>query len=721
MVQDGFRRDVAHRQLRRGTGPTSASLSSLSLSANDSTESLFGPSASLAELSAYFKDFQNSLRAKLRYYAPATAKVLTDLDKGVAKRRTTHGEALRKLGEMKARWERVNKRVNKVEDDMKAVEKALNEEADHAQAGTGGVVPEEHVGRTSPFRRLANKLSSKGSPVGLNSTPTRPPPRFSAGGAGPLDSPSSVRSSPAGTPTAQGFSAKGTPPTRPPRSLLRNGATPPSTASLTGSAQPSLSTPPPRTPSGLHHQRSSSALGSSFAGYGGGSGSGGGGGGGAGGRSVRAPSPAMSNGSGYGAPKPRWNISVKRDDHDDKLETLRTSVTKSRPPISGRGYTPARSGAPPPSGRHSSMGFRSVSRQSQGGGMVRSTSSQFGRPGSPTWSEVSSASGIHRDRPETPGSRIPMPSPGGGVMGRSTTPFSSLHGTGSTSLMQRAMTPTAGVGLGLASSVGRPPSRAGGGGAGSKLPTPARPASRAGQSQRRGSVAYSVGPDGGLSPPRAPSPTHSVASTAYSNHHWRGAPTPEPQLEARAKRMSFLRQPQAKAPPMPPMPQTWRSTSGSGPATPSRMSARPPSRLGAAAGAKPSGLTFPATYPEGYYQPNPADPLDTAVAAVVNALPMEVGMRRIDLHWTRAELDHKETFQARYAIGAGEDEDGLEVGGSKAVVCKLVDRLGPRSRDPGGAGSKAQGKKVLVQVGRGLGAGWQELEGYCLGRMARGG
>lgn len=261
--------------------------------------------------------------------------------------------------------------------------------------------------------------------------------------------------------------------------------------------------------------------------------------------------------------------------------------------------------------------------------------------------------------------------------------------------------------------MGRPPSRAGGG---SKLPTPVRPSSRAGQNPRRSSAAYSVGPDGGLSPPRAPSPAHSVASTTLSSgpSYWRGAPTPEPQLAAQAKRMSFLRQPQAKAPPMPALPANWRSTSGAS------VGSRPPSR-GAAAKSSSAGtgpVTFPATYPAGSYQPNPADPLDCAVAAVVNGLPMGVSVRRVDVHWTRAEVGQRETFQARYAIGGGRGEEEGEAG--KTVVCKLVERLGPRGREKeAGSGAKG-GKKVVVQVGRGLGAGWQELEGHCLGVMARG-
>lgn len=125
-------------------------------------------------------------------------------------------------------------------------------------------------------------------------------------------------------------------------------------------------------------------------------------------------------------------------------------------------------------------------------------------------------------------------------------------------------------------------------------------------------------------------------------------------------------------------------------------------------------MAFPSTYSAGSYQPNPADSLDSAVAEAVNGLPMEVTVRRVDPHWTRAELDNKETFQARYAIGVAEEEEGA----GKTVTCKLVERLGPRGREAGGGKG---GKKVVVSVGRGLGAGWQELEGYCLGVMARGG
>lgn len=146
----------------------------------------------------------------------------------------------------------------------------------------------------------------------------------------------------------------------------------------------------------------------------------------------------------------------------------------------------------------------------------------------------------------------------------------------------------------------------------------------------------------------------SPTAHAYDRSH-----TPEPHISP-TKRSSVA--PRSPAPPVPSIPALHR------------IHSLAPSRPFLAA--------------DDLYDPNHLDPLDVAISLVVNALPYPVYVDRLDpplLH--RAPVG--EIPAARYYIGAESN---------KAVLCKLVDRLGARAR--GGQ------KRVLVRSR----TGWVDLE-----------
>lgn len=97
---------------------------------------------------------------------------------------------------------------------------------------------------------------------------------------------------------------------------------------------------------------------------------------------------------------------------------------------------------------------------------------------------------------------------------------------------------------------------------------------------------------------------------------------------------------------------------------------------------------------DGSYGPNPVDPLDTHIARVVNALPVQVRTIRLDAPFTVAQVSVLELLSAKYVFEYGSVA-------TSAVICKLVDKVGPRAQ-------KGE-KKVLVRSG----TGWQELASFC--------
>ncbi|GAA5993195.1 hypothetical protein JCM11641_007217 [Rhodosporidiobolus odoratus] len=621
-----------------------------------------------AQLSS-FAALQKSLTAKLKYYSPATDRVLKILGKGIADRSTKNGEALRRYSEMKARWRNVRERISRAEAEMKGVEEILRE-----QAGTAANQQQERTkqseygstltpprpdgtspGRLSPMRRLANKLSPR-SETPSSASPSRRtglPPSASSPSLSGLRSPSSTGQYAAMRASTSSSAAGPTPP-RPPKSLKR-------LVSESQAGSPTA-TPPPRTPHALSHRRSASALSASVPSSATSSVFG-----------TRSARPARHPASPTPADgRPRWNVSTKRT--EEERETLRQSAMGS-----GR---PSLAGAFPPSasknGRHSAMGLRPSSRMSLASSMSRSYGlNSAARPISPAFSDASSVA--HRERPQTPGSKIPMPS---SAIKRSTTPFSSLDDPEPTSLLQRALSPTPS----LASSTSRlpltraTPSSA----ARSRLPTP-----------------------GALSPSRPTSP----ALSAASSNRWRGQ-TPEPSLMAQAQRLAHVRPPPSasRPPPVPRVPSAFRTSDvhgtpragGSNGSSGRPSLSRPPSSLSTSRYGAMTPLPPIAGQPtDGSYTPNPHDPLDQSISLILSSLPLMLYTIRIDPHISRSQTAQMELFQARYQFSLHLLDDSR-----RAVMCKLVDRLGPRAR--------RGEKKVLARVG----GGWQDLEAHLLGLLA---
>ncbi|ORY64737.1 hypothetical protein BCR35DRAFT_334648 [Leucosporidium creatinivorum] len=640
--------DIKRRKAKSSASSLDPSRSPPANLTRSASSSFFGDPASIQPLLSSFVALHQSLHAKVKYYSPACDRVLKILGKGIADRKTKNGEVLRKFGEMKTRWRDLLERITRIELEMRGVEDMLRESAGPLPEATGarGSLPtsrsESNIqtpGGISPFRRLANKVT-RSSP---NTTPTSSASR-------PLeDSPDPARPA-----TASGMYPSSQTPPRPPKSTRRL---------VSGGLSPSNT--PPRTPLTLTHRRSASAMNldvpgsastslSSSMGIR---------------PSRRAPSPAPS---ANGSEKPRWNISTKRG---DERETLRSSISGSRPPLS---MSASSSSLALSTGRTSALGMRRPSsRQSNplqrsfyGGG-----GGAGGRPVSPAFSDASSS--FVRDRPSTP-SRIPIPASATRRM--STGPFSSLDDPEPSSLLQRAMSPTP-----SSTSAYRPLG-----------------ASRGASSSRN-----HLSTPGGLSPPRASSPTPSSTSTSFRYR----AQTPEPNLMAQAKRMSNVRLPQSSLrttrPPVPTVPSSYRRESL---ATPRPSSVVTPRRPSTALSSRTEGVTSPtptgydSSPPTGSYTPNPIDPLDVAVSQIVNSLPLHLDVERVDPPFNRIQVAQAEILQAKYyfTMGGGRSVEQQV----KPLMCKLVDKVGPRA-------SKGE-KKVLVRVG----TGWQGLDAYGMSLLA---
>lgn len=361
--------------------------------------------------------------------------------------------------------------------------------------------------------------------------------------------------------------------------------------------------------------------------------------------SRRAVSPEPS---GSTIDRPRWSYSLKPT--RDRSET--PGLTQPLP-------SPHNA-----SGRTSALGSRRPSsRMSIGNGLSRSYHGE--RPVSPAFSDASST--LIRDRPSTP-SKIPLPA---SVQRRqSTSTFSDLYDPADqhSTIMQRVMSPSSGSSQRTPLNVSR--------GAGS----------------RRLSVASGLGVSQ-TSSARAPSPGLSASSRS------RGTMTPEPRIAAQARRLSHARMLSSptRPPPVPRVPSNYRRESMMSLAGPQAHVS-----IGDDHSQRPQ-----------VYVPNRLDPLDIAVAHIVNAgLPTTVRCSRADPPLTLAQAGQCETWTARYQIDIVSVDVGVGVGSStvvienKPVMCKLVDKVGPRT---------VKGdKKVLVRTG----AGWQEFESFVLALLA---
>ena len=613
-------------------------------------------------LLASFKDLHQSLRAKVKYYAPATERVLAILERGISDRHTKNGEVLRRFGDMQAQWKGLQERVELVEHEMQQVERLLS------SAATPSARPSEHgstltpprefatPGRRSPLRRSPSAFESLSLGHPPSATPTRSGP-LQTSASSPTVATLGTVSSPDKPLRTSTSSSRPTPP-RPPKSLKR--------LVSESQASPPAALTPPRAPFSLSHRRSASAMSSSYSGLG---------------SSLSTPYDPRSSMHGRRpvsptpdavlGSRPRWNGSVKPLDEREVLAS-------SSKPRSGR--------------LSAASARRPSSRASLTSSMARSHGAGTGsaRPASPAFSDASSSA--FRERPETP-SRIPRPSSAmrrqSGVFGFDDPDASTLFG--------RAVSPTPSA----SANASRPPLSA----------------------SSRYSLSRSMGP-----PPtsarrlsttttgngRAPSsrPT-SPALSASSSSYYRSTQTPEPSLMAHVQRLAGMRAPpsaSSRPPPVPRVPSSYRqdvqTTPRAGTAASAGRLSRPASSLSARRTDRSTSPLPPSGEP-GAYSPNPLDPLDTSIASLVNSLPLLLHVERVDP--PLSPYATVELYSARYVFAlpdapttstARDDKQG------KAVMCKLVDRVGPRAR-------KGE-KKVLVRVG----GGWQDLEGFALGLLA---
>lgn len=137
-----------------------------------------------------------SYAAKKKHYVPAITKVLSVLDKGAQDRVTKNGECLRRHAESTQRWQKLQDRIHRTDDEMERVRRVLqyddfapSENGSNASGktsmskngylgvsssgnGSGSIIktPSSLSRSMSPFRKLARKI--KGSPK----TPTMSTP-----------------------------------------------------------------------------------------------------------------------------------------------------------------------------------------------------------------------------------------------------------------------------------------------------------------------------------------------------------------------------------------------------------------------------------------------------------------------------------------------------------------------------------------------------------------
>ncbi|GAA5917383.1 hypothetical protein JCM8208_003894 [Rhodotorula glutinis] len=607
-------------------------------------------------LLASCKDLHQSLRAKVKYYAPATERVLAILKRGITERSTKNGEVLRRFGDMQAQWKGLQERVELVEHEMQQVERLLSSAATPSsrpsEHGSTLTPPREFAtpGRRSPLRRSPSAFESLSLGHPPSATPTRGGP-LQTSASSPTVATLGTVSSPDNPLRASTTSNTRPTPPRPPKSLKR--------LVSESQASPPAALTPPRAPFSLSHRRSASAMSSSYSGLG---------------SSLNTPFDPRSSVHGRRpvsptpdavlGSRPRWNASVKPLDEREVL----ASASKPR------------------SGRLSAASARRPSsRASLTSSVARSYGAGAARPVSPAFSDASSSA--FRERPETP-SRIPRPS---SAMRRQSGVFG-LDDPDASTLFPRAVSPTPSA----TPSASRPPLSA------SSRYSLSRSMGPPPSSSRRLS---STPASGRTSSSRPTSPALSASSSSY----YRSTQTPEPSLMAHVQRLAGVRAPPSatsRPPPVPRVPSSYRqdmqTTPRAGALGATGRLSRPASSLAAHRSDRSTSPLPPGGEP-GAYRPNPHDPLDTSIASLVNSLPLLLHVERVDPPLSAYAT--VEVHSARYTFALPEASTRDDKQG-KAIMCKLVDRVGPRAR-------KGE-KKVLVRVG----GGWQDLEGFALGLLA---
>ncbi|EMD38935.1 hypothetical protein CERSUDRAFT_112643 [Gelatoporia subvermispora B] len=586
-----------------------------------------------------FTSLLESYEAKKKHYMPATTKVLSIIDKGVQDRVTKNGECLRRHADSTKRWRNLRDRIARTDAEMETLRQMLMgeltpSETSSSASGTTSQSKDGYLG-TSPgnSRTSKSRTNSSANTLARSISPFRKFARRITKSSSSKD-----RSPGTGSETLSPYVSPAAPPL-----MHRTPSSEPVRTLRHRSSMLNFLSSQPVTPSTPSHKHSLSLTPET---------------------SPSAHKAELNSSTLKG--RPVWNSSTKVES-EDRGGTVK-SPTHRR--VSAPLYRYSEDIPPLPSLNGPYM--RSVSRSS-----VASS-----RPWSPVTSSVSTAHssimGVSmyrppsrtqtpglptspRNRPKTP-SHIPVPAMHFRSM--STEPQDWEDRSPTTSLMQRAFSPTRTVSMDRAQTPGsgptppRPPSR-------SMIPIPSVHVSSA---SRPSSAMSNYRPDSAMS-------FRGAAARAQTPERLlRSAGTPRPSiLHSRAPPSSFRDAPAPRTP-------------GSG--------SRPSSRAGAAT---PS---LDGKGPLHVYVAHPKDPLDAEVAAIVNSISHGLLVERIDPP-LRGSPRENEEIRAQYAFS--------NAIARKVVTCKLTTlaRSSAKGRD-------GVTKKVMVRVG----GGWQDLHIYVMNRQS---
>ncbi|KAI0033934.1 hypothetical protein K488DRAFT_46627 [Vararia minispora EC-137] len=627
-------------------------------------EDMLSPSSSMASMTSsvrsdkspysleVYQNLLDSFEAKKKHYMPATTKVLTIIDKGVQDRVTKNGECLRRHAESTQRWKQLRDRIARTDAEMESVRRILLAPADmtpseSASSNTSGPTSKSRTGYLTPPSNSgsAGKKSSGKDTLARSISPFR---KFARRFTGSSKSPS-VPPAPLATPANPSRIAPRTPVSEPVRTLRGR-----SSMFLFGA-------PAPVSPGHKHSQSMTPE------------------------NSPRQQAPdddANVTIKARGTPPARlpWNSSTKLDDENAGIARSRRPSASGLPPVDRSPYKRSLS--------RSSMASsaRPFSPMTSTTSTVASTTPSHVR--APSRGAPSRAQTPHalqpRTRPRTP-SYIPSPALDGPVTpsahrrGASVAPSDSGYGDYDDS-------PTR-------SGHGRAPSRAGAmTPGGTRLPHP-RPPSRSMIPAPKLHVSTPSRPGSALSDyfARAASPTSSVGHGYTPGSSFRSmamrAQTPESTLKLRAGQAMGI----PTTPSTPGFPRASRGPPSSFRDTPGSVG-RAASRNGYGYG------NWGAEAEQHIYVPaNARDPLDTEVAAVVNAIEHGLRVERIDPP-LRVPPKEGTEVRAQYAF--------TSVLGRKVVSLKLT----TLARPGGGTGTK----KVMARVG----GGWIDLAVWLSSRSA---
>lgn len=608
---------------------------------------------------------------------PATSKVLSIIDKGVRDRVTKNGETLRRHAESAQRWKSLRDRITRTDTEMENARRILlgGESDDRESTASGTSTRNGFLTTRASAPRLSSRVSSSTSTSASGSmSPFR---KF----AQKITGSNSKPTTPAVTPLTV---SKKLPTSEPPpatRTLRRQ------RTSLFGTLQNVSNARSPATPEKPGHKHTGSNPDVSPLAT----------------RIERTESGSTSSlaSKPNATQKQRWNSSTKVETTpEDRNSTVK--LTPKRPPSSTGYFNSFHHDDIPPVPPLGTPGRRSLSRMSMASSRpwspitssnsttVSSTHhfnhppvsmSAFRTPSrAPTPSRglmtpglIPTPTATPRSRPKTP-SHIPAPAKNlRNVSGSRSVagwndddtghPFNSFPSSPTASGSPQPQHPP------------RPPSR-------SMIPipsvhlhTPSRPSSSMSNFTRNGAESPTLGRGFRGQALRAQTPEHTLRARAQQVSVFQGTPgRPKASMGGTSK-----------------LPPSSFRTDGSG--TASRAPSRPGSRAGAYTPMFGDQLPL-----HEYGPPNPLDPLDMEVAAIVNSLPHGLLVERIDPPLRKNQVPKEgEEIKAQYAFS--------NTLSKKTVTCRLTTMT--RSSKAGGGDASASAptttttKKVMCRVGGG--------------------